>query len=262
MSNSLKDIWQRRELLWLLVVRNLKIRYKGSALGFLWSLVSPLCMIVIYAIFARILKFSAGNPHYLQFLVTGLIVWQFLLLCLNDSLHAIVGHANLIKKTAFPRITLPVATVTANLVHFFLTLAVLFVFLALSGMHCRGLAALPAVILTQCALCLGAGLIIATAHVFFRDTQHILQIVTLAWFFLTPIFYTPDMQLGILPPAWHWAVFLNPMTGLTSAYRALLMSEPMPALDGIATSFGVAWAVLATGVWMFERLEKRFGDEL
>lgn len=262
MRNGLKDIWQRRELLWLLIIRNLKIRYKDSALGFVWSLLSPLCMIVIYAIFARILRFNEGNARYLQFLVTGLIVWQFLLLCLNDSLHAIVGHANLIKKTAFPRITLPLSTVAANLVHFLLTLAVLIVFLLVTHMPFQGVAALPAVLLTQCALCLGVGLIIATAHVFFRDTQHILQIITLAWFFLTPIFYTPDMQLERLPANWQWAIFLNPMTGITCAYRTLLMSEPMPALSGIATSFAVAWGMLGIGIWTFVRLEKRFGDEL
>jgi ABC-type polysaccharide/polyol phosphate export permease len=98
--------------------------------------------------------------------------------------------------------------------------------------------------------------------VFFRDTQHILQIVTMAWFFLTPIFYAPAMQVDHLPAAWQWAVFLNPMTGLTCVYRSILMSEPLPALSGICISFSVCWALLAAGAWMFIRLEKRFGDEL
>lgn len=262
MSLVSKQIWDRRELLRILVARNLKIRYKNSALGFFWSLLSPLLMIVIYAIFARILRFSAGSPCYLQFLVTGLIVWQFLLLCLNDSLHAVVGNSNLIKKTSFPRILLPLSTVGANFVNFLLTFVVLVVFLLLSPVQFGSLSGLPLVIASHCALCLGAGLLIATANVFFRDTQHVLQVITLAWFFLTPIFYSLGMQLDQLPPAWHWAAFLNPMTGVISGYRASLMNEPLPGAARMAISLGVCWAVLVAGVWTFQKAERRFGDEL
>jgi lipopolysaccharide transport system permease protein len=262
MSTVWKDVWDRRELLWILCVRNLKIRYKNSFLGFFWSLLSPLFMILVYAIFARILRFSAGSPHYLQFLVTGLIVWQFLLLCLNDSLHAVVGSTNLIKKTAFPRIILPLSTVAANLLNFLLTLAVLAVFLLFTHMSFSGLQWLPLVVLTHTALCLGAGLVIATANVFFRDTQHILQVVTLAWFFLTPIFYTLRMQIDTLPDTLRPAAFLNPMTGLVCAYRSILMAEPVPDLPGMALSLCVCWATLLFGLWMFRRNETRFGDEL
>jgi lipopolysaccharide transport system permease protein len=262
MSKMLKDIWARRELLWILVVRNLKIRYKNSALGFFWSLLGPLSMILVYALFAHILRFSAGSPHYLQFLITGLILWQFLAMCLNDSLQAIVGHTNLIKKTAFPRQILPLSTVVANLVNFLLTLAVLVIFLACTHMTFRAAGWLPLVILSQCALCMGAGLLLATANVFFRDVQHILQVVTLAWFFLTPIFYPLNMQLSALPPAWQWAAYLNPMTGVVCASRSILMSEELPPPAGLAVSFLLCWLVLAAGLWVFERYERRFGDEL
>jgi lipopolysaccharide transport system permease protein len=258
----MSEIWRRRELLWMLVVRNLKIRYKNSALGFFWSLLSPLMMIVVYAIFARILRFSAGNPQYLQFLVAGLIVWQFLLLCLNDSLHAVAGNANLIKKTAFPRIILPLSTVAANLVNFLLTFVVLVAFLLLSPVRFGGIGMLPLAVLSHCALCLGAALLLATANVFFRDTQHVLQIVTLAWFFLTPIFYSLDMQMAAVPPALHWALFLNPMTGLICLYRAALMSEPLPEAGRLALSLAVCWGLMLAGVSVFRRYEKRFGDEL
>lgn len=262
----LKDLYQRRELLFLLVGRNLKIRYKDSTLGFFWSLLVPVLMILIYSTFAGILKFNLGRPKYLQFLVVGIVVWQFLALCLGDSLSTIVGNANLVKKTAFPRIILPLSMVTANLVNFLLTSVVLVGFLLLSGMHFRHPELLPVVVLTQYALCLGIALIASASNVFFRDTEHVMGIVTLAWFFLTPIFYPVSMQVNALPSHLAWCPFLNPMTGLVWAYRSILMYKGMPDLqplpEAMALSFLVAWAVLFAGVAVFQKCQARFADEL
>ena len=127
------DLYRRRELVWILVQRNLKIRYKHSALGFLWSLLTPLLMILMYAVFASILKFNTGSPDYLPFLVVGIVVWQFTAGCLNDSLSSIAGSANLVKKVAFPRVILPVSTVLANAVNFVLTFVVLLAYLLATG---------------------------------------------------------------------------------------------------------------------------------
>lgn len=246
----------------MLIVRNLKIRYKNSSLGFFWSLLSPLFMILIYAVFAHILKFTGSRPHYLQFLVVGLIVWHYLLLCLNDSLYTIAGSANLVKKTAFPRMVLPLAMTLANLLNFLLTGIVLVIYLVATGMSFQMTGMIPLVVLTQTALCLGLALVLSSVNVFFRDTEHILGLVTLAWFFLTPIFYPIDLQRGIMGPAWDWALFLNPMTGIVDVYRVVLMSEPVSSLTGIAVSFGVSWVVFIVGLIVFQRLQVRFGDEL
>lgn len=262
MFRLLRDIYARRELLLILISRNLKIRYKNSALGFFWSLLAPVLMILIYAIFAHILRFSAGKPHYLEFLVVGLIVWQFVTMCVQDSLHAIMGNVSLVKKTAFPRIILPLSTLLANLVNFLLTGVVLVAYLLIMRAHFSLLVWLPGVLLTQCALCLGLGLIIAALNVFFRDTEHILGTVTLAWFFLTPIFYSIDLQWTAIPPNWQWATFLNPMTGIVCAYRRILISEPLPVIPGVGLSFVVAWLTLVLGVVVFQRCQARFGDEL
>jgi ABC-2 type transport system permease protein len=262
MTALLREIYSRRELLRLLVARNLKIRYKGSFLGFFWSLLAPLFLILIYAVFAKILRFSGGKPNYLQFLVVGIIVWQFLSMCLSDSLHAVMGNVSLVKRTAFPRIVLPLAMVLANLVNFILTCVVLLLYLVLSGAVFRQLGLLPLVVVSQCALCLGLGLLISAVNVFFRDTEHIIGVATLAWFFLTPIFYTYDLQLRVIPPSLHWAAFLNPMTGIVSAYRTILLSQPGPASAWQGLSFAVGWSVLVLGVFVFQRLQVRFGDEL
>jgi len=261
MLTLLKDIYQRRELLFVLIDRNLKIRYKNSVLGFFWSLLTPIFLILIYATFAGILKFGGSPPDYLQFLIVGIIVWQFLSMCLNDSLSAIMGNANLIKKTAFPRFILPVATVLANLINFLLTFVILVAYLLIVGMPFSHLGWLPLILMTQCALCLGMALIISTVNVFFRDAEHILQVLTLAWFFLTPIFYPIDRQMEILH-VHYWLAFLNPMTGIICGYRLILMSVPDPGLSFMAISFVAAWLTLLIGALVFQKFQIRFADEL
>jgi lipopolysaccharide transport system permease protein len=267
------EVYARRELLAILVARNLKIRYKQSVLGFFWSLLGPLLLIVIYAIFAGILKFNSGRPHYLQFLVVGIVTWQFLAMCLNDSLYAVMGNANLVKKTRFPRIILPLAMVLANLANFLLSWVVLLIYLVWMRLPFEHLWLLPFVVLLQAGLCLGMSLILATANVFFRDTEHILGVGILAWFFLSPIFYPVQMQLdklhdlGSAAAVLRYAVFLNPMTGIVWLYRRILMSTQAGDIGALlpgqlAISVGMCMLLLAVGLVVFQSCEPRFGDEL
>lgn len=271
----LKEIYKRRELTWILVQRNLKIRYKNSALGFFWSLLTPMLMILMYAVFASILKFNTGSPDYLQFLVTGIVIWQFTAGCLNDSLSAIVGNANLVKKVAFPRVILPISTALANAVNFMLTFAVLIVYLLLSGAaDFSRLYWILAALAMHLALGVGIACLCSTSNVFYRDTQHIVGVGSLAWFFLSPVFYALNLQLGALHfsnPQVAGIVFLNPMSGILCAYRAALMGLPvMPeAAPGVLLSplwlllsAAVCVAVLATGFSALKAGDKYFGDVL
>jgi len=262
MSSLVRDLYRRRELLLILVNRNLKIRYKNSALGFFWSLLTPVLLIVIYGVFAHILKFNKSRPDYLQFLIIGIVVWQFLAMCLNDSLGVILGNANLIKKTSFPRFILPLSMVLANLINFMLTLVVLGGYLVGIHMTFGNIAILPLVMLTQSALCLGMSLILSTANVFFRDTEHILGVFVLAWFFLTPIFYPIEHQLALLPPRVHWLAFLNPMTGIVCGYRSVLMSDSVEFGPLTLVSCGVSWLIMVIGMFFFQYVEPRLADEM
>ena len=254
------------ELTWFLIARNLKIRYKNSALGFFWSLLTPAMMICVYAVFAKILKFNTGNPNYLQFLVTGVVVWQFTAGCLNDSLHAIAGNANLVKKVYFPRVILPLSTVLANAVNFGLTALVLLLYLALSGAADLGAAywLVPA-FAAHLALGIGIAAFFATTNVFFRDTQHIAGILTLAWFFLSPVFYDVAMQTGMLGASrfasLEWAVYLNPMTGILALYRHALMGHGA-VTGGVWISVAVSAAACALGLATLRSGDKKFGDVL
>ena len=268
------DLYRRRELVWILVQRNLKIRYKHSALGFLWSLLTPLLMILMYAVFASILKFNTGSPDYLPFLVVGIVVWQFTAGCLNDSLSSIAGSANLVKKVAFPRVILPVSTVLANAVNFVLTFVVLLAYLLATGVADFGAAQwLLAGFAMQLALGTGVACLCATSNVFFRDTQHIVGIGALAGFFLSPVFYGIDLQLRgaeIRAAPARGVAFLNPMSGILAAYRAGLVGLPLtpgtasarPEPAWLLLSAAVCLAVLAAGAAAVRAGERHFGDVL
>ena len=267
----------RLELLVTLVKRNLKIRYKGSVLGFFWSLLTPALTILMYAVFAHILKFNKGQPHYLQFLVSGIIVWGFTAGSLNDSLYSIAGNANLVKKVYFPRAILPLSTAFANGINFLLTFIPLVLYLAATRTleFGPGLLWLLPAFLSHLALCAGIACLVGTLNVFFRDTQHIIGIGQLAWFFLTPVFYFPQMQFEAapLPLAWKGLVFLNPMTGVLALYRRGLMGaaeHPFVPPDFAAgvpawwtgVSCAMCLAVLALGLAALRRGDRFFGDAL
>jgi len=261
MLKLFRDIHSFRELLGLLVLRNIKVRYKNSVLGFFWSFLGPLSQIVIYAIFLRILiSFNPRDPHFMSRLVSGIIVWQFVGLCTGDSLNAIVGNKSLITKTAFPRAILPLAMVIANLVNFLLSMVILAVFLLVMKISpdYSMFPVLAIVMLTHFALCLGLALILSCANVFFRDIEHILGPGMLAWFFLTPIIYTVDR----IPAAFREWAFLNPMTGIVTGYRRILLDSPSGDWRLIFVSAAVAWTVCIVGLVFFQRFQVRFAEEL
>jgi ABC-2 type transport system permease protein len=258
-----KEVAARRELLAMLVVRNIKIRYKDSVLGFFWTLLGPLLLILIYAVFLGILKIPVALPV----LVTGIFVWQYLAMCLGDSAQAIIGSSNLVKKAAFPRITLPLAVVLANFVNFLLSLVVVVAYTRVAAVPFGPVIWLPLALVTQVALCLGVSLILAALNVFFRDVQHLIGVATMAWFFLTPVIYdaalVEHVSFGPLSPFWLKFVFyLNPMTGLLALYRTALIGSPLPDLYLLVPSLALGWGVCVAGVAIFMRLQGRFADEL
>lgn len=257
----LKDVVQRRELVGILVVRNLKIRYKNSALGFFWSLLVPVFLILIYALFLRLMKFSMDLPM----LVTGIMVWQFFAMSLGDSLHAIVGNANLVTKASFPRVVLPVSTVLANFVNFLLSGVVLVVYLVVVGADFSHVYWLPVAVALQLALVTGIALLFSVVNVFFRDTEHLVSMLLLAWFFMTPVIYPDSLVLGpeAAFPAWVQAsFFLNPMTGIVTLYRMAFLGWGCPGASYLLLSLASALALLVAGIGTFRLVQGRLGDQL
>ena len=263
MIGLVKDIFARRDLLSMLVSRNVKIRYKESALGFLWTLLGPVFLIVIYGVFMNIImKFNMPMPV----LVSGIFVWQYLAMCLGDSSFAIIGNANLVKKACFPRVLLPLSIVLANFVNFLLSLLVMMAYLVFVGSHWYGLVWLPLALVTHLALCTGVSLALSALNVFFRDVQHLTGIFTMAWFFMTPVVYDisiPSIASVISKhPILGQLYFLNPMAGIVALYRSALLGSPLPSLSAIALSLGMTVVIFVAGILIFQKLQPGFSDEL
>jgi ABC-type polysaccharide/polyol phosphate export permease len=267
MKERLAELLRYRELVRNLVIRDLKVRYKNSALGFLWSLLNPLAMMMVFTIVFTFMMPNNTIDKFPVFLLCALLPWNCFRDSVMGSITSIVGNSPLIKRTYFPREILPLSIALSNLVNFLLALVVLFAMLFLFRVRLTVWALLlPVVIFTQLLLTLGLGFMLAAANVFYRDTAMIMDVVVLAWFFVTPIFY----PISILPT--HRLVFgfdlnihrltyiLNPMASIISTYRVILFYGARPAADFFLRTFVTCLLVLIIGYWVFLRYSNRFAE--
>lgn len=252
----IKEIYSRRELMKSLVTRNLKIRYKGSALGFFWSLMDPILMMVVYLIFAKLTRFQVD----LAYLLTGIFIWQFLSLCVGDSFHAVIGNTSLVKKVYFPRLILPLSTALANAINFLLSLCVLMGFLLVfkNTLHFSHLIFLPVFIFFEFLICQGLAFLFSSLMVYFRDTQHLVGIGLMAWFFMSPVIY----PIHLVPQRWFSLYLLNPMCTLLIGFRSCFLGTDMIWNMFTELSLALCVFIFIFGLWTFNKLEPSFGDEL
>lgn len=269
MREKIGQLVAYRDLVRNLVLRDLKVRYKNSVLGFFWSLLNPLLMMIILTVVFTVMVRIANVQRFPLFILTGLLPWNFLSVSLIVSTRSIVDNAHLIKKVYFPREVLPLATVLSELVHFFLALVVLFALLPIFGVgFTPWISFLPLLMLTQSIFIVGLALFLSTLNVFFRDTQTIMGVATNAWFFLTPIIYPlstlpRDFQLGALTvDVQRLVMALNPMASLVTCYRTVILEGEPPAFDLWYRSLIVAVVSLLVGYLVFHRYSRAFGEVL
>jgi len=262
------ELYRYRELTKNLIIRDLKIRYKNSILGVLWSLLNPLFMTLVFTIVFT-LMLRRGTEDYPVLFMSGYLPWSYLAASVSTSITSIVGNAPLVKKVYFPREVLPLSGVLANLINFLLSLIVLFVLMfAFSVKVTPAILMLPLIILTQTLFVLGLGFFLATANVFYRDTQHIMQVVMQAWFFLTPIFYPIDTLpqaaniLGITVNIQLWIRRLNPMASLVASYHDVLFYGVPTGWDFFLRTFITCLIILVAGYLVFCRFSRVFGEEV
>ena len=252
------------DLLGNLVIRDLKVRYRGSVLGVAWSFLNPLLMMAVFTLVFQVLA-ESDIDRYPLFLLTALIPWLFTQQALSGAVRSVTSNAELIKKVYFPRELLPISAVLANFVNFLLAFATFwFVALFFGAGNTRAMLMIPLIMALHLVFVLGLGLVLATANVFFRDTEHLVEIVMLAWFFVTPIFYA----MSIVPNATfmgldvhRWVFTMNPMATLVTDYRYAFMWGYWPIRHTFVT-IAIAVALLAAGWWVFRRLSPRFAEEL
>jgi ABC-2 type transport system permease protein len=286
-GTSVREIWAYRELLGNLVRKELKVKYKNSFLGFLWSLVRPLCLLMIYWLVLG--KFLRSNiPDYAFYLFSGLVALDLFGSTLSAATTSIVGNSGLIKKVYFPREILPLAAVGAGLVHFVLQLLVLFAVLLLFGYDFWGanLLFLPVAVAALVVFMTAVSLLLAAANVFLRDVQHLIEVFLLFWFWLTPIVYPINFAFDVLSKKRVFGVklstiyLLNPMANVVVGFqRAIYKHLRVRDANGnliktlyqasVGTYVGrmVAVLVLSTAfLWLAQRIFARasgnFAQEL
>lgn len=270
---DLWDLYRYRYLLQNLIVRDLKVRYKNSVLGVLWSLLNPLMMMIVYTVLFTVLIPNDSIRHYPVFILVALIPWNFLSGSLVGGTVSVTSNAPLIKKVYFPRILLPVSAVISNLVNFFLVSLVLLIFIYAFGIGLTIHALwVPLILLTQVIFILGLSMLFSALHAFYRDVMMILEVLMLAWFFLTPVFYpfewlgTQAVLLGYSPAQiMRW---LNPMASIIDGYRTVLWGALDSSGPGqmdlafLARTFITAVLTLIVGYIVFIRTEHLFGEKL
>jgi lipopolysaccharide transport system permease protein len=256
-SFRLRDLWAYRELLLFLTWRDVKVRYKQTAMGAAWAIIQPLFIVIIFAVFFGLLVGvpTEGLP-YLVFYYCGLLPWTFFSNAVMQSSMSLVNNANLITKVYFPRSLVPAATVAAGLIDLMIATVIL---LVLAGYYGLGLnlniLMLPALLGLAVLLALGLGLWLAALTVKYRDVRHALPFVLQLWMFLTPIIY----PLDVVPEKWRWLMFFNPLTGIVEGLRAALTGR---RFDWVALSLAtvVVALIFCAAIYSFQRIEKSFAD--
>ena len=261
MSSSLalpRSLEYRRDLLRELVVRDMKLRYKRSYLGVGWTLVNPLAQLLVFDFVFRVL-FRVQTPNFSAFLFIGIISWNWFSSALLQSTTAILENRDLIRQPGFPSGMLPHVTVVAHLIHYVLTLPILFVLLLVSDIRIGAcLLWLPLVMLMQYLLTVSLGFLVACLHVRLRDTQYLLGIFLMLGFFMTPILYTMDIV-----PAQYLPIYqVNPMAHLIAAYRDVLMYDASPDFRTLGILALVILAQLAAFYALFRRASVDFAEEI
>lgn len=263
MLENLAQLVRYRALIQSLVARELKARYRGSVLGFFWSFVNPLLLLLVYSfVFAYVLKNTAkGIQPYALFLFCGLLPWTWFSSSLLESSTVLISGGNLIKKVLFPAEVLPIVTVLANMVHFFLGLPILGLFLI--GYHAPltlgEIAWFPVVIFVQLLLTLGLALIVSALTVHFRDIRDILGNLVTFWFFATPIIY----PYTLIDAKYRWVQNLNPFTHLAISYQEILFFPgPFGHWKWLLALGGASVVLFLFGYFLFDRLRDSFAEEV
>jgi len=255
---QLKEVWAYRELLYFMIWRDVKVRYKQTALGAAWAIIQPVFTMIVFSLFfGRLGKIPSDGIPYPLFSYAALVPWAFFSHGLSQASNSLVGSGNLIKKVYFPRLSIPIAAVTSGLIDFALAFSVLLGMMLYYGVVPTGnVIWLPLLLLLTLITSLGVSLWLSALNVQFRDVRHAIPFLTQCWLFATPIAYPSSL----LSEPWRTLYSINPMVGVVEGFRwALLGAETAPGPMVIVSALA-ALAILVSGTFYFRRLEKTFAD--
>jgi lipopolysaccharide transport system permease protein len=254
---NLRELWAYRELLWVLTMRDVKVRYKQTVLGFAWAIIQPVMMMVVFSIFfGRLAQMPSDGHPYPIFVYAALLPWTFFQTAISNSANSVVGSSNLISKVYFPRLIIPLASIGSAFVDFLVASGVLLLLMIYFGVGLSlNMLATPLLILGVIFAALGVGTFLAALNVAYRDFRYVIPFLLQLWMFATPIVY----PASLVPEKWQWVLYLNPMAGVIEGFRSVILGEPFH-LTAFAISMLIAAAIFSVGIAYFEKYERRFAD--
>jgi lipopolysaccharide transport system permease protein len=255
---DLVQLWRHRELVFLMALRDVQLRYRQTLLGVAWAILQPLTATLIFTVlFGKLGGLPSDGAPYAVFALAGLVPWQLFAYALQQSSNSLVDNRHILSKVYFPRVIIPIASLGAGILDFLVSFVILIAAMALYhlGFGWR-LAAVPALSLLALVSALGVGLWLATLHVRYRDIRATLPFLTQLWLFVTPVVYPASM----IPERWRPYLGLNPMAGVVEGFRWALLGTGRMSVPLLAVSVASSAFLLVTGLYYFRRMEKSFAD--
>lgn len=256
---DLAEAWRYREMGYLLTWRDLKVRYKQTALGAAWAILQPLLTMAVFtAIFGRFAGLPSDGVPYAPFVYAGLLPWTYFSGAITNASQSLLANTNLVSKIYFPRLLIPASSCFAGLIDLGIAASVLLVLLPLTGVRPgpAGFLALPALVALLFLLALGCGLWLAALKVEYRDFQYVVPFLVQLWMFLTPVIY----PASIVPERYRPLLALNPMVGVIEAFRAAVLGHRAIPWVPLGVSAAATALIFAGGLWYFRRMERTFAD--
>lgn len=256
-SQVFTDIWEKRELLYFLALRDIKVRYKQTSLGIAWVILQPLVSTIIFSVvFGYFARLDTGNLPYALFALSGFTIWTFISSSILYAGNSLVNSTQLITKVYFPRMIVPVAAVGAIFLDLLITFFVLFIFqMIYDVMPSWTIVFLPFFVLLSMLLALSVGIITAALNARFRDVKFIVPFVLQVWLYISPIIY----PLTLFPPKWQHLFYINPITGILEGVRSSLFGAPFNFLS-IGAAVIITIILFFTSLFVFRRMEEDFAD--
>jgi homopolymeric O-antigen transport system permease protein len=252
-----RELWAYRDLLYVLTVRDIKVRYKQTMLGFAWAIIQPVMLMVVFSIFfGRLGNIPSDGFPYPIFVYAALLPWTFFANSITNSANSLVGSANLVSKVYFPRLIIPLSSIGSGLVDFAIAAAILLLLMVYYEVSWTFNLLLAPILMAGAVLtALGVGTCLAALNVAYRDFRYVVPFMVQFWMFVTPVVY----PASLVPREWQWALYANPMAGVIEGFRSAFLGRPFD-VSGMLVSLAIAAMLFAAGISYFEKVERRFAD--
>lgn len=259
MIQRIKEIYAYRDMISSLVRRELRGRYKGSVLGFLWTYINPLCQVIVYSVVFSVI-FKVNIDKFYLYLIIGMMPWTFFQTSVQGGATCVLAQSDMVKKIYFPREVIPISYVTSAFVNMLFSLIIVFlaVIVAGYGFNLVALLWLPVIMIFEYLLALGIALVASAVNVYFRDLEQIVSVIMMAWIYVTPIMY----NMEYVPEQYRHLLVLNPLTPIVEVYHEILYYRIIPSADYLWLAGITSVVVFIVGALVFAKLDRKFAEEM